>query len=66
MALMSAERLGDELCPSDPAKKTYLFKQSVPIPSYLIAIVVGLLESRLVFKNKFEKAWAGSITFERP
>ena len=54
VALMSAERLGDELCPSDSSKKTFLFKQSVPIPSYLIAIVVGLLESRLVFENKFE------------
>ncbi|XP_033647821.1 leukotriene A-4 hydrolase-like [Asterias rubens] len=56
VALMSAERLGDELCPSDSSKKTFLFKQSVPIPSYLIAIVVGLLESRTIGPRS--KVWS--------
>lgn len=47
VALMSAERCGDE--PSkDPELKTYLFKQKVPIPSYLLAVVVGKLESRKI------------------
>lgn len=42
---MSAERCGVE--PSaDPSEKTFLFKQKVPIPSYLLAVVVGKLESR--------------------
>ncbi|XP_022105369.1 leukotriene A-4 hydrolase-like isoform X1 [Acanthaster planci] len=48
VALMSAVRLGEEPCPTDASKTTYLFQQSVPIPSYLIAIVVGLLESRTI------------------
>ncbi|XP_072026586.1 leukotriene A-4 hydrolase-like isoform X2 [Amphiura filiformis] len=45
VALMSAVRSGEEAC-SDSAKKTYCFEQKVPIPSYLVAIVVGALESR--------------------
>ncbi|PIK43951.1 putative leukotriene A-4 hydrolase [Apostichopus japonicus] len=47
IALMSAERCGVE--PSaDPSEKTFLFKQKVPIPSYLLAVVVGKLESRKI------------------
>ena len=45
VALMSAVRSGEEPC-TDNSKKTYCFEQTVPIPSYLIAIVVGALESR--------------------
>ncbi|KAL3847158.1 hypothetical protein ACJMK2_018086, partial [Sinanodonta woodiana] len=44
--LMSAVRLGAESCPENPARMVHSFKQDVPIPSYLIAIVGGDLESR--------------------
>lgn len=44
--LMSALRDAD---PSEHGeKKTYTFKQKVPIPSYLIAVVVGALECRKI------------------
>ncbi|XP_054715902.1 leukotriene A-4 hydrolase-like [Uloborus diversus] len=43
--LMSAVRDGEEI-DDDPLMKKYKFIQKVPIPSYLIAIVVGALESR--------------------
>lgn len=49
-ALMSAERLGEEplsgtqLGPG--GKKLCRFQQKTPIPSYLIALVVGALDSR--------------------
>ncbi|KAK6176549.1 hypothetical protein SNE40_014812 [Patella caerulea] len=44
--LMSALRTGSEPCKSDPSKTVYKFNQAVPIPSYLLAIVAGDLESR--------------------
>jgi aminopeptidase N len=47
VALMSAICQGDE--PSfEDSKRTHSFLQKVPIPSYLIALVVGDLESRYV------------------
>ena len=45
-ALMSGERLGSEPHPTETGKKVFRFQQKVPIPSYLVAIVVGALESR--------------------
>lgn len=46
IALMSACRNGYSISRSDNSKKVFFFKQPIPIPSYLIAIVVGDLESR--------------------
>ncbi|XP_054843985.1 leukotriene A-4 hydrolase isoform X1 [Eublepharis macularius] len=46
VALMSAKRDGDMPDPEDSTRKIYRFNQTVPIPSYLIALVVGALESR--------------------
>ncbi|CAG2227039.1 LTA4H [Mytilus edulis] len=44
--LMSAISTGSETDSSDSTKSIYRFEQKVPIPSYLIAIVGGDLESR--------------------
>uniref|UniRef100_A0A673NKT4 Leukotriene A-4 hydrolase n=1 Tax=Sinocyclocheilus rhinocerous TaxID=307959 RepID=A0A673NKT4_9TELE len=46
VALMSALRDGQEPDPSDSSRVIYRFRQPVSMPSYLIAIVVGALESR--------------------
>nr|XP_021511142.1 leukotriene A-4 hydrolase [Meriones unguiculatus] len=46
VALMSAIRDGEAPDPEDPNRKIYRFNQKVPIPCYLIALVVGALESR--------------------
>ncbi|KAJ6656381.1 hypothetical protein lerEdw1_003884 [Lerista edwardsae] len=46
VALMSANRDGELPDPEDSARRIYRFYQNVPIPSYLIALVVGALESR--------------------
>lgn len=46
VALMSAERDGEELDPQDKSLKIFRFRQTVPMPSYLIAVVVGALEWR--------------------
>ncbi|KAM8935304.1 leukotriene A-4 hydrolase isoform 3-T3 [Lycaon pictus] len=48
VALMSAIRDGEEPDPEDPSRKIYKFSQKVPIPCYLIALVVGALESRQI------------------
>ncbi|XP_006914655.1 leukotriene A-4 hydrolase isoform X2 [Pteropus alecto] len=48
VALMSAIRDGEAPDPEDPSRKIYRFSQKVPIPSYLIALVVGALESRQI------------------
>lgn len=45
-ALMSAERLGEEPHSTQTGKKLCRFQQKTPIPSYLIALVVGAIESR--------------------
>ncbi|KAK1166985.1 leukotriene A-4 hydrolase-like [Acipenser oxyrinchus oxyrinchus] len=46
VAVMSAVRDGQEADPKDSNRTIYRFRQAVPMPSYLIAIVVGALESR--------------------
>ncbi|XP_043943120.1 leukotriene A-4 hydrolase-like [Protopterus annectens] len=46
VALMSASHDGNEPDPLDANRKIFNFRQTVPIPSYLIAVVVGALESR--------------------
>ncbi|KAG8513983.1 Leukotriene A-4 hydrolase [Galemys pyrenaicus] len=48
VALMSAIRDGEAPDPEDPSRKIYRFNQKVPIPCYLIALVVGALESRQI------------------
>ncbi|CAL1542751.1 unnamed protein product [Lymnaea stagnalis] len=46
--LMSAERLGTEPAADSPNEVVTKFSQKVPIPSYLIAIVAGDIESRQI------------------
>lgn len=46
VAVMSALRDGHEQDPQDSERIVYRFRQTVAMPSYLIAIVVGALESR--------------------
>uniref|UniRef100_A0A673WFQ6 Leukotriene A-4 hydrolase n=1 Tax=Salmo trutta TaxID=8032 RepID=A0A673WFQ6_SALTR len=46
VAVMSALRDGEEPDPQDSSRIIYRFRQPVPMPCYLIAIVVGALESR--------------------
>ncbi|KFZ51873.1 Leukotriene A-4 hydrolase, partial [Antrostomus carolinensis] len=48
VALMSANRDGEMPDPEDSSRKIYRFSQNVPIPCYLIALVVGALESRKI------------------
>ncbi|XP_019774116.1 leukotriene A-4 hydrolase isoform X2 [Tursiops truncatus] len=48
VALMSAIRDGEAPDPEDASRKIYRFSQKVPIPCYLIALVVGALESRQI------------------
>ncbi|XP_029457425.1 leukotriene A-4 hydrolase [Rhinatrema bivittatum] len=48
VALMSAVHDGEAPDPEDSSRKICRFKQSVPIPSYLLALVVGPLESRKI------------------
>ncbi|KFO98817.1 Leukotriene A-4 hydrolase, partial [Calypte anna] len=48
VALMSATRDGEVPDPEDSSRKIYRFSQNVPIPCYLIALVVGALESRKI------------------
>ncbi|XP_045409150.1 leukotriene A-4 hydrolase isoform X2 [Lemur catta] len=45
---MSAIRDGEGPDPEDPSRKIYRFSQKVPISCYLIALVVGALESRQI------------------
>ena len=46
--LMSAIPQGEPEAMEDGKKRLYHFKQPVPIPSYLIAIAAGKLESRKI------------------
>ncbi|XP_061768057.1 leukotriene A-4 hydrolase [Nerophis ophidion] len=48
VAAMSALRDGQEVDPQDSHRMVYRFRQPVPMPSYLIALVVGALESRKI------------------
>ena len=45
-ALMGAERKGSEVKPDSPDRTVTRFEQNIPVPSYLVALVVGALESR--------------------
>ncbi|TSK13240.1 Leukotriene A-4 hydrolase [Bagarius yarrelli] len=67
IALMSAVRDGQETDPSDNNRIIYRFRQPVPMPSYLIAIVVGALESREIgprSKVWSEKEYVDKAAFE--
>ncbi|KAK2145631.1 hypothetical protein LSH36_668g01034 [Paralvinella palmiformis] len=46
VVLMSAVKLSTESHPEDPLQRIHKFKQKIPIPSYLIAVVAGSLEYR--------------------
>lgn len=46
VAVMSALGEGQDVDPEDANRIVFRFRQPVPVPSYLIAIVVGALESR--------------------
>ncbi|XP_030070657.1 leukotriene A-4 hydrolase [Microcaecilia unicolor] len=48
VALMSAIHDGELPDPEDSNRKICRFRQSVPIPSYLLALVVGALEGRKI------------------
>ncbi|XP_067914869.1 leukotriene A-4 hydrolase [Heterodontus francisci] len=48
VALMSANRDGELADDQDESRKIFCFRQMVPMPSYLIALVVGSLESRAI------------------
>ena len=47
-ALMSAKRQGSVPHLSDSSKTVFKFHQMIPISSYLVALVVGALESRYI------------------
>ncbi|KAI0232089.1 Leukotriene A-4 hydrolase [Lamellibrachia satsuma] len=47
-ALMSAVKTASQTLPGDASSTAHNFEQKVPVPSYLIAIVVGALESRKI------------------
>ncbi|KAK3518131.1 hypothetical protein QTP70_033232 [Hemibagrus guttatus] len=67
IALMSAMRDGQETDPSDNNRIVYHFRQPVPMPSYLIAIVVGALESREIGPRSrvwSEKEYVDKAAFE--
>lgn len=67
VALMSAIRDGHEMDPQDSDRIIYRFRQTVPMPSYLIAIVVGALESREIgprSKVWSEKEFVDKAAFE--
>ena len=55
-ALMSAISDGDEPAASGEGRRRFLFSQKVPIPSYLIALVVGHLDSREIGPRS--RVWA--------
>ncbi|XP_020365839.2 leukotriene A-4 hydrolase [Rhincodon typus] len=48
VALMSANHDGELVDNKDDSRKIYCFRQMVPMPSYLIALVVGSLENRVI------------------
>uniref|UniRef100_A0A673KAM7 Leukotriene A-4 hydrolase-like n=1 Tax=Sinocyclocheilus rhinocerous TaxID=307959 RepID=A0A673KAM7_9TELE len=67
VALMSALHDGQEPDPSDSSRVIYRFRQPVPMPSYLIAIVVGALESREIGPRSrvwSEKEYVDEAAFE--
>ncbi|XP_023257652.1 leukotriene A-4 hydrolase-like, partial [Seriola lalandi dorsalis] len=67
VAVMSAVRDGQEVDPQDNNCIIYRFRQPVPMPSYLIAIVVGALESREIGPRSrvwSEKEFVDKAAFE--
>ncbi|KAM6986069.1 leukotriene A-4 hydrolase [Aplochiton taeniatus] len=67
VAVMSAVRDGQEADPQDSSRMIYRFRQPVPMPSYLIAIVVGALESREIGPRSrvwSEKEFVDKAAFE--
>ncbi|XP_056281197.1 leukotriene A-4 hydrolase [Pseudoliparis swirei] len=67
VAVMSALRDGQEVDPQDNNRIVYRFRQPVPMPSYLIAIVVGALESREIGPRSrvwSEKEFVDKAAFE--
>ncbi|KAI3366572.1 hypothetical protein L3Q82_009194, partial [Scortum barcoo] len=67
VAVMSAMRDGQEVDPQDSSRIVYRFRQPVPMPSYLIAIVVGALESREIGPRSrvwSEKEFVDKAAFE--
>ncbi|XP_060759194.1 leukotriene A-4 hydrolase isoform X2 [Neoarius graeffei] len=67
IALMSAVRDGQKADPSDNNRIIYHFRQTVPMPSYLIALVVGALESREIGPRSrvwSEKEYVDQAAFE--
>ncbi|KAJ3612580.1 hypothetical protein NHX12_020851 [Muraenolepis orangiensis] len=67
VAVMSAMRDGQGPDPQDSSQLIYRFRQPVPMPSYLIAIVVGALESREIGPRSrvwSEKEFVDKAAFE--
>ncbi|XP_076861056.1 leukotriene A-4 hydrolase [Brachyhypopomus gauderio] len=67
VALMSAVQDGQEQDPNDSSRVIYRFRQPVPMPSYLIALVVGALESRVIGPRSrvwSEKEYVDKAAFE--
>nr|XP_015796526.2 leukotriene A-4 hydrolase [Nothobranchius furzeri] len=67
VAVMSAVRDGQKVDPQDSGRIIYKFRQPVPMPSYLIAIVVGALESRQIGPRSrvwCEKEFVDKAAFE--
>ncbi|RVE56809.1 hypothetical protein OJAV_G00225040 [Oryzias javanicus] len=67
VAVMSAVRDGQEEDPEDSGRVIYRFRQPVSMPSYLIAIVVGALESREIGPRSrvwSEKEFVDKAAFE--
>ncbi|XP_070290799.1 leukotriene A-4 hydrolase [Salvelinus sp. IW2-2015] len=67
VAVMSAVRDGQEPDPQDSSRVIYRFRQPVAMPSYLIAIVVGALESREIGPRSrvwSEKEFVDKAAFE--
>ncbi|CAJ1054375.1 leukotriene A-4 hydrolase [Xyrichtys novacula] len=67
VAVMSAMRDGQAVDPQDSNRVVYRFRQPVPMPSYLIAIVVGALESREIGPRSrvwSEKEFVDKAVFE--
>ncbi|KAG9339983.1 hypothetical protein JZ751_022299 [Albula glossodonta] len=63
VALMSAVRDGQEPDPSDSSRIIYRFRQTVPMPSYIIALVVGALENREIGPRS--RVWSEKETVDQ-
>lgn len=63
VALMSAKSTGSELAAADGGWSTYHFQQPLPIPTYLIAIAIGKLESREIGPRS--RVWAEKETVDK-